>query len=313
MADPKIMDSNALLYVWQKIKNLLSEKADNAAIPTNNNQLVNGAGYQTATEVEVAITNKNYTTMTDVEAKGYQNATQVDEAITDALADFTTIDIHICQDGEYDTETSVPTIEGKKGTFYLVPKGSSDSGESTVDWGTLETRTHEPGWAIFDPWDYQYAKVSMATNPFSGDTVDVLVNGEVVSYTVEKDSSDFYLEYEGNNSYWVSNGQTPGGWTWKDAEEDGSFVSTGDWCIAYDEEDKILQFYGYEVTEPVPTLVLANSSTTETNNSYYEFIWDGDDYEKIGDTTIDLSNYLNKDEIITTTEVEDLYNQVFGN
>ena len=55
-------------------------------IPTNNNQLTNGAGYQTAKDVEGIINGKGYQTVDDVETaiteKGYQTASDVNIAIT---------------------------------------------------------------------------------------------------------------------------------------------------------------------------------------------------------------------------------------
>ena len=101
----KVLDTDGILYLWQKIKNRFADKSDlpgeatqavagllsasdkqkldgaesgaqanvietiqlngtalpvsgksvNVSVPTNNNQLINGAGYQTAAEVESAI------------------------------------------------------------------------------------------------------------------------------------------------------------------------------------------------------------------------------------------------------------------
>lgn len=45
-------------------------KAVDISVPTNNNQLTNGAGYQTSDDVEGIVT-----------SKGYQSASQVDSAI----------------------------------------------------------------------------------------------------------------------------------------------------------------------------------------------------------------------------------------
>ena len=57
------------------------------AIPTDNSQLANGAGYQTSAQVESAITGKGYQTAQQVETaitgKGYQTASQVESAITE--------------------------------------------------------------------------------------------------------------------------------------------------------------------------------------------------------------------------------------
>lgn len=62
----KYLDDNGLLYLWQKIK---------AVIPTNNSQLTNGAGYQTAANVESIVT-----------GKGYQTAAQVQSAINTSIS-----------------------------------------------------------------------------------------------------------------------------------------------------------------------------------------------------------------------------------
>ena len=45
----------------------ITNKAVDISVPTNNNQLTNGAGYQTASQVESAITGKGYQTASDVE------------------------------------------------------------------------------------------------------------------------------------------------------------------------------------------------------------------------------------------------------
>ena len=84
--DNKVLKGDQLVVYTQKVKEGLASKQDKISadskldysliantptIPTNNNQLTNGAGYQTSAQVETAITNKGYTTMTAVEGKGY--------------------------------------------------------------------------------------------------------------------------------------------------------------------------------------------------------------------------------------------------
>ena len=44
----KFVSKENLSYFWQKIKTLLSGKADKNEIPTNTNQLTNGAGFVTS-------------------------------------------------------------------------------------------------------------------------------------------------------------------------------------------------------------------------------------------------------------------------
>ena len=72
-----------------------SSKAVNITVPTNNNQLSNGAGYQTAA--------------------------QVSSAIASALSGVTSISFQIVN--------SLPTT-GQSGVFYLVAHSHSDSGDS---------------------------------------------------------------------------------------------------------------------------------------------------------------------------------------
>ena len=55
-------------------------------IPTNNNQLINGAGYQTSQDVNAAI--------------------------AAAIREITGIQYHICTSTEYDSTTFVPTLDG---------------------------------------------------------------------------------------------------------------------------------------------------------------------------------------------------------
>lgn len=87
--DNKVLKGDQLVVYTQKVKEGLAGKQDkiNAeskldysliantpTIPTNNNQLTNGAGYQTANDVDTAIS-----------GKGYQTSQQVQDAITSAI------------------------------------------------------------------------------------------------------------------------------------------------------------------------------------------------------------------------------------
>lgn len=75
-------------------------------IPTNNNQLTNGAGYQTASQVETIIT-----------GKGYQTSSDVSTAISTAIAGVTQFN--------YSIVSSLPTT-GVKGTIYLVANSGTN-------------------------------------------------------------------------------------------------------------------------------------------------------------------------------------------
>lgn len=88
----------------------ITSKTVNITVPTNNNQLTNGAGYQTATDVDglidTALANGSdpYTTESDAQ-----------QLIDDALADITGIDFQVV--------TTLPA-SGVKGTIYLVGTAS---------------------------------------------------------------------------------------------------------------------------------------------------------------------------------------------
>lgn len=88
----------------------ITSKTVNITVPTNNNQLTNGAGYQTATDVDglidTALANGSdpYTTTSDAQG-----------LIDDALADITGIDFQVV--------ATLPA-SGVKGTIYLVGTAS---------------------------------------------------------------------------------------------------------------------------------------------------------------------------------------------
>ena len=49
------LDENGVLYFWGKVKAHVSSAIGALSIPNNTNQLINGAGFQTASDVQTAI------------------------------------------------------------------------------------------------------------------------------------------------------------------------------------------------------------------------------------------------------------------
>ena len=94
---------------------VIDNKTVNIAVPVNNNELINGAGYQTSSDVEAAITT--------------------------ALADVTSISYHICESNEYNHSTYIPTLVGAIGVIYLVPKPTDASGDALVGSAVVGTDT----------------------------------------------------------------------------------------------------------------------------------------------------------------------------
>lgn len=64
----------------------VTDKAVDVTVPTNTSQLTNGAGFQTAAQVNTTISGKGFQTAAQVESivtsKGYQTSSQVESAIT---------------------------------------------------------------------------------------------------------------------------------------------------------------------------------------------------------------------------------------
>lgn len=120
MAQHKVLDSNGLLYLWQKLKVEFAKYAVAGDIPTKVSDLTNDSEFQTATQVNTAITGKGYQTSAQVESaitgKGYQTETQVNNLITAAIADIQGITFEIVQ--------TLPAT-GEAGTIYLVSHSGS--------------------------------------------------------------------------------------------------------------------------------------------------------------------------------------------
>lgn len=52
------------------------------------------------------------------------------------------------------------------------------------------------------------------------------------------------------------------------------------------------------------TFYLVKKSAASTNNTYYEYVWVGGKWELIGDTTIDLSGYVQASQLVPIPESE---------
>lgn len=127
----KYLDDNGLLYFVQKIKSWLALKADKSEIPTNNNQLTNGAGYQTAAQVSDTVntaiadkadrseipTNNNQL----ANGAGYQTESQVNALISGAIGEITGV--------SYEIVETLPA-SGYVGTIYLI--STATDGEKNI-------------------------------------------------------------------------------------------------------------------------------------------------------------------------------------
>lgn len=111
----------------------ISNKTVNITVPTDNKDIANGAGYQTASDVEAkgyqtaanvktTVEGYGYQTSSQVEsaiaAKGYQTASQVEAAVAAAVGKVTSI--------TYSVVESLPAT-GEAGVIYLLANGGAEN------------------------------------------------------------------------------------------------------------------------------------------------------------------------------------------
>lgn len=136
----------------------VTSKAVNITVPTDNNQLNNGAGYQTSAQVESAITAKGYQTATQVntaiEAKGYQTAAQVAAAVSGAG--------HL----KRAKVTTLPDIDdAEDNTIYMVPITSATGDNKFTEWMVIDEAWEKTGDSDVDLSGYvQDSDLSAITN-----------------------------------------------------------------------------------------------------------------------------------------------------
>lgn len=98
-------------------------------IPTNNNQLTNGAGYQTASQVE-----------TKVESYGYQTSSDVQSAISSAIT--TVMDYK----GTKATVAQLPSTGNKQGDVWHVTEDDGEYAWNGTEWEELGTTVDLSGY-----------------------------------------------------------------------------------------------------------------------------------------------------------------------
>lgn len=129
-----------------------SDYAKKSDIPTDNADLLNGAGYQTAIQVNASITQKGYQTASQVQSKiegyGYQTSQQVESAIsskgyqTSAQVDgkiSAALSSAVQYQGSVQTESELSTVNKKKGYMYNIVAASTYGPAGTnVIWNGTE-------------------------------------------------------------------------------------------------------------------------------------------------------------------------------
>lgn len=127
--------SNAQANVIESIKvngtaQTITSKSVDIAVPTNNNQLTNGAGYQTSAQVESAITAKNYATKSEV-ATAVANAAHLKREIlsSSTLPDVSSADANTI----YMLPITSATGDNKFTEWMVINGAWEKTGDSDVD------------------------------------------------------------------------------------------------------------------------------------------------------------------------------------
>ena len=128
-----------------------SGKTVNISVPTNNNSLENGAGYQTATDVDNIVSGKGYQTSQQVETaitgKGYQTSAQVESAIAakgyQTAAEVATA-ISNANHLKRVIVDSLPAT-GDANTIYLIPSASSKDGNVKDEYMWIDSKWEKIG------------------------------------------------------------------------------------------------------------------------------------------------------------------------
>lgn len=68
---------------------------------------------------------------------GYQTANDVAAAIAQALTGISGVEYYVCTNGQYDSETYEPTLQGATGIIYLIPKPLALIGESAIEYSQV--------------------------------------------------------------------------------------------------------------------------------------------------------------------------------
>ena len=154
-------------------------------IPTDNSELENGAGYQTASDVESAIQKKGYKTEAEInaliEGKGYQTEEDVTGAIETATADFVTSE----------------DVDGK------ITNATTDMAKQSEVTKQIETATNDMATKTQVTKDIATATTDMATQTWVNSQIANINKKEIVTSTEQMtDENVIYLmanKGSGNN------------------------------------------------------------------------------------------------------------------
>lgn len=144
----------------------------NADIPTQVSDLTNDAGYLT-TETDPTVPAWAKAAQKPTYTAAEVGAPTVQE-MNEAIANVNTMKIHICAQGEYNSETGVPTIQNPDTqTFYLVPGGENNN--LFIEWAYVNGAWERFGSADVDLSNY-VQKTDYASTSEAG-VVKIMSNG----------------------------------------------------------------------------------------------------------------------------------------
>lgn len=201
--------------------------------------------------------------------------------------------------GDYNDLTSIPTLDGTqiKGTLTSEGLGLAKAEDIPTDTGDL---TNEAGFITMSEVEGKGYQTAANVTSTIESALEGYATEDYVDEKVEEATADMATQT------WVS-GQIS--------------TATNDMATNTSVDSKIEEAisgvtqFDYEIVETLPeegekgTIYLKAVEGPESQNIYEEFLWLNDKWEMMGTTSIDLSGYVQKDDLeeISTEEIDEIF------
>ena len=312
-ADANVLEAITVNGVAAQITN----KTVNITVPTDNKNLTNGAGYQTAANVKSTVEGYGYQNAANVKATvesyGYQTSDQVEAAITDkGYQTAQQVETAITGKG-YQTAEQVESAIAAKGyqTAGQVASAIEDYGYQTASDVTSAIESYEYQTApqvesIVTGKGYQTASQvdsAIAAKGYqTADQVNAIVTGK--GYQTASNVKSTVEGYGYQTSAQVESAITAKGY--QTESQVNNIVNA---AVANAAHLKRTIVDELPTTGEENTIYLVPSASSKDSNVKDEYMWINSAWEKIGSSEVDLTGYLKESDltVITTAEIDAMF------
>ena len=272
-----------------------SKKSVNVIVPTDNSVLANGAGYQTASDVSSALTNSGYQANV-IETVKVNNVAltpsskAVNITVPTKVSDLT-------NDKKFQTDTQVASaIKGSGYQANVIETVKVNNVALTPSSKAVNITVPTKVSDLTNDKKFQTDTQVASAIKGSGYQANVIETVKVNNVALVPSSKTVNITVPTDNSA-LTNG--------------AGYQTAKNVTDAINEAIGGLTGISFEIVETLPTqgktgviYLIAHSHGTKDN--YDEYIWleKSKSYEKIGNTDVDLSNYVTKNDITIMTEQE---------